>query len=198
VFAHLLASTCRPIVRNCNNLATVNHHCAFFIVPPSSHSQTSIVASLELARLHVPHLPPAGTDLELPTIPHKHTPPHSCVKPSPCCRNCTNFAAVHTLRRPHHNCNKRDTERVLHRRTSGTIGTCETSPCGNPHGSQTLIAEREFWLERDCSDTWQRLIGLSTSQHWSTSQLWAKAVNVGQIGYFYTNFGKWFLCRNPK
>jgi len=42
---------------------------------------------------------------------------------------------------------------------------------------------------------WQPLTGQSTSQHWSTSQLWARAVNVGQTGYFYTIFGRWFLYR---
>jgi len=37
---------------------------------------------------------------------------------------------------------------------------------------------------RDCSDTWQPLTRQSKSQHWSTSQLWPKRVNVGQTGYF--------------
>jgi len=38
-----------------------------------------------------------------------------------------------------------------------TIRTCEMPPCGNPHGSQTLIAEREFLLERETALTLDNL-----------------------------------------
>jgi len=41
--------------------------------------------------------------------------------------------------------------------------------------------------ERDFLDTWESLNELSKSQDWSTSQLWAKAVNSGQIVYFTHN-----------
>jgi len=59
------------------------------------------------------------------------------------------------------------------------------------HDSQTL-------MERDYFNTWQPFNGLSKSQDWSTSQLWARAGQRWSDKLFYTIFGRWFLYRNPK
>jgi len=59
----------------------------------------------------------------------------------------------HTISRAivdmHRNRDKRDAERVLYRRTSGPRRHLWNAPCENPHGKQTLISGREFWLERE-------------------------------------------------
>jgi len=51
------------------------------------------------------------------------------------------------------------------------------------------LRKRNLIWERDCSDTGQPLVGQSTSQHWSTSQLWAKiwstVVQQAILHYFW-------------
>jgi len=164
--------------------------------PP--HCPTAGVCHCSTSRTRMAQVsPPQPTRMD-PNYQQSHinTHPHTFAWTlHPCCQNSTNFAVVYTLRCPHRNCRKRDVECVLHGRTRGHNQNLQNGPLRrlNPNCRKRILS----WV-RDCSDTWQPLTRQSTSQHWSTSQLWARAVNVGQTGYFYTIFGRWFLCRNPK
>jgi len=65
----------------------------------------------------------------------------------------TIITAIHTSQRLQRNNSNRDAKCVLHRRTNGSNRNLWNAPCDNPHGSQTLIGEKVFWLERETALT---------------------------------------------
>jgi len=110
--------------------------------------------------------------------------------------HCVDHAPSRAIVDIHRNRNKRDAERVLYRRTSGPKRNLRNAPCGNLHGSQTLIAGRELWLERETALT-RGSLSLA-SQRVNIGQLWQRFGQQWSNRLFYPISGRWFLYRNPK
>jgi len=147
-----------PAARTCNSRTTVNHRGVFFITksPPTRTHQKrnpSIFASRRyhhactiLAHIQTHH---CCTRYALEICSDQLKAPLRCVR-------------HHLLRSAYcgnHHC-------------SGTSRICSSHDHSRNH-HQTLIAKGILIWERNCFDTWQPLVRQSTSQHWSTIQLWA-------------------------